>query len=254
MALQDLTFGKARKMYLADRKQELSENSLYQHQSQLRQFEEWWVEQDSDNLNELMGRDIHRFKQWRESQDVSNSTMIAQLSVLRTFLRYCERIEGVKEDLYRKIVLPSETEDDRRTRMVEESEASVILEYLSTYQYASTDHAVYQLMWHAALRIGAIRSIDVEDFNESEGFVKLVHRPDTDTPLKNKSKSERQVSLNEDTCRIISDYVKTNRIDQTDEFGRTPLFTTKNGRIGGVELRCETKLLKWYTDLNERNH
>lgn len=61
--------------------------------------------------------------------------------------------------------------------------------------------------------------------------MKFRGRPDTDTPLKNGKKSERNVTLSQGVMEVIVDYIEARRKDTTDEYGREPLFTTSEKRL-----------------------
>lgn len=218
-------------MYCAERASELTKNSLNQNKYQLNNFIRWCDDEGIENLNNLTGRDIHRFKLSRQNEGVSNSAIMNQLYALRTFIKFCEGIEAVNERLHEKIVVPRETDDDRRTVMVSKDEADEILSYLSRYRYASRIHGIFQILWHTAIRTGSLMSLDKDDYDSDNQSLVLEHRPSTGTTLKNGTNGERIVSLNDTTCRVIEDYIEVNRIDKEDEYGRSPLFTTENGRI-----------------------
>jgi hypothetical protein len=64
-----------------------------------------------------------------------------------------------------------------------------------------------------------------------------VHRPETDTPLKNKQRGERVIALTEQTVEVLESYIQYSRLPMTDDHGREPLFTTKNGRVAKSTLR-----------------
>jgi integrase len=74
-------------------------------------------------------------------------------------------------------------------------------------------------------------------------YVEAVHRPDSGTPLKNKDPAERQLNLHEWVCVIVDDYIDGRRHEVTDEEGRRPLFTTKEGRAHRTTLRKQVRLM-----------
>ena len=79
--------------------------------------------------------------------------------------------------------------------------------------------------------MGAVRSIDLKHYYPRDQYVQIRHNPDTDTPLKNGTKGERDVALSGRTCRLIDDWVEQYRYDVEDEYGRQALLTTRHGRI-----------------------
>jgi integrase len=80
------------------------------------------------------------------------------------------------------------------------------------------------------MRIGGLRALDVDDFDEARPAVEIRHRPETGTPLKRKENSERDVIITPETADIVRDYIETNRPDSTDDNGRKALIATEYGR------------------------
>lgn len=73
-------------------------------------------------------------------------------------------------------------------------------------------------------------ALDITDYNRTELSIEVVHRPATDTPLKNKADGERHVALDESTCAVLDDWVAEQRLSVTDENGREPLLASVHGR------------------------
>lgn len=67
MPLEPIKPETAVELYHDDRKNELSAASQYGHRSRLRHFLRWCAERGITNLNELNGRDLHRFRLWRRA-------------------------------------------------------------------------------------------------------------------------------------------------------------------------------------------
>jgi Phage integrase family. len=107
----------------------------------------------------------------------------------------------------------------------------LILDYLSKFRYASRHHVVLALLWHTMMRRGAVRAPDLQDYNSDDQCIAVLHRPETDTPLKNQEDGERIVALSPHMCDLLDDWIDSHRPDVTDEFGREPLVTTPQGRI-----------------------
>lgn len=213
------------------------------HKSDLRAFVEWCREEGGiDNMNELNGRHLYEFRVWRREGGYSNGkdselakkTLHSNLTTIRAFLRFCGDIEAVHEDLYLKVPLPDlSLGDEVSDSKIVPERVPPILKYLSRYEYASRDHVVWTLMWETGARLGGIRAIDLQDC-ELEGRkpgIDFVHRPETETPLKNDEGGERYNRLAEQTATMLQDYIDGPRADVTDEHERDPLITTKRGRV-----------------------
>jgi len=220
-------------LYLDHRRDEVSENTLRSHRYRLGQFADWCEEEaEIHNLNDLTGRDLHSYRVYRREEDNLNIVSLqGQLSTLRVFLEFCASIDAVEEGLRDKILLPtvSKSEEASRTTL-EPDRAEAILDYLAKYHYASRQHVVMKLLWDTGLRTGSVRGIDMDDYDPEEPSIQLYHRPDQDTPLKNKERGERFVALRSTTATVINDYIEGQRHDVLDDYGREPLLTTAQGR------------------------
>jgi integrase len=194
---------------------------------------------DIANLNDLTGRDLHRYKLWRQEDGNLNKTSLkGQMDTLRVFLRFCESIDAVRPELHSKVISPTLSDGvGQRDIKLDPEEAEALLEYLGQFEYGSFAHTLVLLLWRTGIRMGSIRAIDLPDFDPEEKRLAIRHRPDTDTPLKNKQNGDRLIALNPTVCAVIGDYIDVNRQEVTDDFGRKPLLTTKNGRPGNNTIR-----------------
>lgn len=185
MDLEPISPARAVELYLKQRKSE-AYATLNSHRSRLRHFVEWCEKERIMNLNGLSGRDLYEFRVWRqEDGELAKASLKAQLTTLRVFVKWLEAIEGVEPDLHTKILLPSLSDDEAtRNAMLDAKRATVILDHLRKYEYASMRHVIVALAWTSAMRRGALHALDVPDYHSDEQFVEVVHRPET--PLKNR--------------------------------------------------------------------
>lgn len=226
-------------LYLSEKRTEVSDATLYSHKSRLGHFIRWCNERGIDNLNELTGRDIHRYKLWRRDDgDLNAVTLKTQMDTLRVFIRWCESIDGVPVDLSTKVQSPvlADGENERDVLLDNES-AETILSYLTKYEYASIQHVTLALLWHTMMRRGAARALDLEDYDRENQLLMVRHRPDTGTAIKNKQRGERMVALSEEMCDLLEDWIATQRPTVTDDYGREPLLATVQGRIHGQTIQ-----------------
>lgn len=110
-------------------------------------------------------------------------------------------------------------------------EATAALEYLERYEYATTRHVTFLILWKTGMRIGGLRALDLDDFDRGRPALELRHRPETGTPLKQNEKGQRDVLLSWDTAKVIEDYISDQRPDVEDEYGREPLLASREGRV-----------------------
>lgn len=235
--LEPTTPAEAVEWYLDEREPDLSEKTLQNQRYRLEQFVEFCSEYEIENLNELTGRDIHRFRTWR-SKDLQPVTLRGYLQTLRVFLEFCASIEAVEPGMRERVKLPTvEPEEEARDEHLETERAQPILDHLERFAYASREHLAMAIMWHTGIRLGALRAIDLRDFDPDEMCIDLRHRPDTGTPLKNKGAAERSIAIGEYYCDVIQDYIEYNREDVIDDAGRRPLITSSRGRLSEGSIR-----------------
>ena len=233
MSLEPIEPETAVELYLEDRQSELSQRSVYGHKSRLGHFTRWCEKDGITNLNEVSGRDLHRFRLWRRRDgDLKPISEKTQMDTLRVFIRWAASIDAVPADLHTKVVSPSMAiNDETKDVMVDADVAERILEYLSSYEYASARHVCFLLMWRALLRRGGVRTLDVDDYDAEEMSLRIEHRPETDTPIKNKQQGERYIALKADTCVVLDDWIADRRPDVMDDHGREPLLAGSFGRL-----------------------
>jgi len=238
--LEPITPAQAKEMYLSQRESEVSNSTIQAHHYRLSHFVRWCNEvAEIENLNDVTGRDLQRYKMWRRDDgDLNNVTMVTQLSTLRVFIKWCENINAVAEGTHDKILMPSLSKtEDRRTAMLDDEAGTRLIEYLRKFEFSTRIHALIELLWHTGMRIGAAHSLDVDDYNPDEQYVELHHRPDAGTRLKNKGDGERYVSLSADVCDALDAYIEYSREEGGDSYGRNPLFSTRKGRPAKSTLR-----------------
>ena len=237
--LEPIEPSKARELYLQHKKTECRHATVKGHKYRTSHFVRWCREKGIDNMNTLTGRDLHQYRLWRkEDGDLNQVSLSTQMSTVRVFIRWCSSIEAVPDTLADKVLVPSVSGDEeQRETMIEAERAEKILAYLTKFQYASQEHVLFALLWETGMRMGAAHGIDLKDVHLENRNISLIHRPDTDTPLKNGKSGERLVAISEELEGLLDDYIDTIRTDVTDSYGRKPLFSSQNGRLSGTTIR-----------------
>jgi site-specific recombinase XerD len=179
-------------------------------------------------MNDVTARTIHDYRLSIKGE-YAQSTLSIYLSTVRQFVAFCESIDAVTPDVSERIVLP-DRERNARSELLESDEATAILSYLRKHHYSSRTHALLALLWHTGIRTGTAHGLDVTDVDTERDRLRVRHRPETGTPLKNGDKAERFIALSADVSEVLSDYIEEHRHDVTDENSRKPLFTTREGR------------------------
>lgn len=236
--LEPIAPAEAVELYFSHRRSDLSEKTLQNQRYRLKTFLEWCRDKgDLENLNNLTGRDIHRYRSWR-LDDVSKVTVAGNLQTLRKFLEFAAAIDAVEEGMRERVQLPDvDAAEETSDEILEEERAREILDYLETFEYASRRHVIMAIIWHTGCRMGTLRALDVGDVDLDAQCMDIRHRPDTETPLKNGWAAERSVAIGDDYCEILADYLEYNRPSVRDDYGRAPLIASTQGRLSETALR-----------------
>ncbi|WP_226040372.1 tyrosine-type recombinase/integrase [Natrinema sp. DC36] len=237
--LEPISPEEAQTLYLQDKKREAAPSTIQSQEYRLNHFIRWCESEEIKNLNGLTGREIQQYRNWRrEDGDLSPASEKTQMDTLRVFIKYLESIEGVPRDLHQSVQSPTLSDEDRsRDVFIDSETAEEILGYLNKFNYAQRHHVAFMVMWRCSLRISAVQSLDVSDYNREKQCLTIEHRPDEGTRLKKGQKGERVVGLKDDSCEVLDDWLEHHRADITDEYGREPLVTTTQGRMHKTTLR-----------------
>lgn len=130
--------------------------------------------------------------------------------------------------------------DEVREVILNPGRAKKTLDWLEKYEYASADHVIFTLFAAAGLRVGALNSLDLDDVQKGDNgpYLNLEHRPEMGTSLKNETKSNRHVVIDDDVHEVLTNYMTDRRpSDITDDHGREPLFATEHGRMAKSTIR-----------------
>ncbi|GGL25672.1 integrase [Halarchaeum grantii] len=249
--LEALDPHEAMEMWLDHQRTNRSEATIQSYTYRVGIFVEWCESEGITDLNDLTGRDLHRFDAERRSEGLSVSTVNNQMGTLRLFLRFCETIDGVRDGLAETVDPPSVRKAERAdSEKLEPERAQTIFDQLHRFEYGSFDHALFALAWHTGMRLGGLRALDVEDcYLEADDLDRLPQRvPVSDevlgdveppfvwvphhegtTALKNQRDGERAVALLDDYADVLRAYINVNRPSITDENDRRPLFCTSKG-------------------------
>lgn len=109
----------ARELYLDHRETHISAATLKNHRYQTDHFVRWCDEAGIDNLNDLSGRLLHEYRLWRQDDgELKATTISAQMSTIRVFLKWAATIEAVPPTLYEKVLVPRVDPEDEYRRLI----------------------------------------------------------------------------------------------------------------------------------------
>lgn len=239
----DLSPEEALERWLGKLRVTKADSTVSTYYYQLKHFIEFCDTQGIVSIAEVNGWDIETYETHRRQNDVRPTTLKAELGTLKRFFEYCARIELVDEALPEKVAIP----DVPREEFIDESrlhtdDAEALLEYYAENDYGSRAHALLALMWYTGARMGGVRGLDVANYHSEEEYIEFLHRPEQDTPLKNKTDGERAVGIPQVVCDILDAYLADKRLEAYDDYGRAPLLTSQKGRASRTAVRSWTYL------------
>jgi site-specific recombinase XerD len=228
----ELTPRDAVKRYLNRRAADATDSSLGTWHYRLKLWCEWCEGVGIETVGELTGYDLDQYYGVRAGE-LAGATLEGEMWTLKMLIRFLEDIGAVEDGLAESVRIPDLDQDERTddTKLSTGAAQALLAEYRGNPSlYGSRQHVLFELAWITGARRGGIRALDIRDFYPDQAFVEFLHRPDTDTPLKNKRGGERPVALPDPTVDAIDTYVGTNRYDVTDDSGRQPLIASRQGR------------------------
>jgi site-specific recombinase XerD len=253
---EDLTVREAVQRYLRRSRRDKAESTVRTYRLDLRQFVQWCETEDIEYVRELQPLDLELYQDDRAA-DLEPTSLENQIGLVKRFLKFCEDIGAAADGLSETVYVPraSKTEQSRDDRL--ETEAATAL--LSHFRDRSNDlfgrkwHAILEVIWHTGARLGGVRALDLDDYDRDFRVLEFRHRPDQDTPLKNKLDGERDVAILPAVTDALDAYIEEHRFDRHDEHGRAPLFTTrsKQGRLSLTAVRSwvyQATQPCWHTD------
>jgi len=232
---RELAPGEAVGLFLDNKRTSgIAHSSLQTYRSELGVFCDWCDSQGIKSIHEIDGLDMQRYKTYL-SGDYARTTVGNRLRTAVELLDWCVSVNAADAETVRRIEF--ERPQDTRSGKVESDEAEAILERLERFRYASREHVTFLLLWRLGCRIGTLRALDRNDVQADGPAIRIRHRPETGTPLKNGNDAERIVGISQHVHDVLTDYIGVERASTTDKHGREPLLTTTQGRVAKSTVR-----------------
>jgi site-specific recombinase XerD len=228
--LEPMTPEEGVRRFLDSRAESVRDSTWNNDETRLGHFLDWCAQEGVDDLTDLTGRALGDFVAWRRDQ-VAPITLQKQLSSVRMALRMWADQEAVADGLAEKLHSPELPDGaESRDSFLDADRARRALDYYEDYQYGSREHALLGLIWRTGMRRGAVHSLDEDDVVVDDDAVRLEHRPETGTKLKNGDDGERWVYIGRRYTHVLEDYLENpNRPSGLDEHGRRALFAKTGG-------------------------
>lgn len=244
-SLEPIGPAKGIEKYLRHKETEVRPQTIKEYKRKLSHFKDFCERKSIENLNQLNGRLVDDFRQYRRTETgsqegpLSTKTMNDDMYLLQDFLSYLGSIEGVPADLSSKVEVPDlGSGDGVRDISIDSKRVERILEYLDKYEYATRPHVVWLFHAHTGRRPSGMFAIDVSDLylDADRPYIEIRHR-EGETELKNGEDGEAEVFLSDYVAEVFSDYLESNRTDVATSNDRRPFLTSSQGRLSKSTMR-----------------
>lgn len=218
-----------------------TERTLRSYENRTDKFVDWCEEQGIEHVDELTPFLVDQYDISIRERYESAATVRGILQAASQLLAYLDQIGATEEDLSEAVDVPVlDRQEASSDKHLAPDEAERLLEHYrdDPATFGTPEHAFLELAWFTGARLGALRGLDLDDYDPVEMRVRFRHQPDTGTPLKNKSRGERYVGISQDVVDALETYIERERSDKRDEFGRRPLFCARQGRPSWTTLRA----------------
>lgn len=234
----DLPVRDAVQRYLKRRRADATEASIDSWAYRLKLFVEWCEGIGIEGVGDIKPFDLDEYYDIRSGK-VTPSTLEGEMWTLKKFVEYVEQL-GAADDLSDAVRIPDVDPEDRSDEtLLEEAPALKLIDHYrqSDRLRGTRQHAFLEIAWHTGARMGGIRALDLRDAYLDEDYLDFRHRPETDTPLKNKRSGERPVAIPSEVSEVLREYVRDHRHDVHDGHSRQPLLASARGRPGTNTIR-----------------
>jgi len=236
---ESVTLEDAVDRFLRKRETDATAKTIQGYRSRLDQFLKW---ADSEDIETVADLDAWTLDEWQldvADRGYAKTTIKARLNTVRLLLEYIEAI-GLTDDLSDVIDIPelSRSEEMNEERLKEEDALRALTAMRESSEFFGTGmHTFLEVAWHVGARVGEIQALDLSDFDADEQVLRFEHRPDSETPLKNKGDGERWVGTSAPVVDALEFFIARERGESRDSYGRSPLFATAQGRASLTTLR-----------------
>jgi site-specific recombinase XerD len=246
-----------------NRRQNRSPSTIAQYKRTLPDFLSFAESEDVDFPTDITTAVLDRYVDNLQETHNSDSTILTYTKNVRAWLQWLQRRQLCTESVYQvldrdELGLTPKARDEA----IPPETARAILGKLRGRRRGTDLHASLELFWNGGTRIGDVHSLDINDFDPENQRIRLRHRPETGTRLKNGNEEdgtsgdgERDITLRESAIQALQRYIDLERPDVTDEYGREPLFSTTRGRASKSTLRrwiYEATSCRWSPETDER--
>lgn len=241
----DLSIEEACDRFLRRKRGGLAEATVKEYGYRLNRFREFCDQEGIETAGDLHPLDFDDYLAYREALGVKPVTIHSHFKTIREWVDFLDSLGAVEDDLadaVPHISLDEGAEVSETSLAVADGDALIRHYRQDEAVYGTVEHALLELIWFTGARLGAVRALDLGDVWLDENAVAFRHRPEQGTPLKNRSKSERIVAIDDATADALAAYANGDRYETRDDHGRDPFITSSFGRPSTGTIRNWTQL------------
>jgi len=229
----DLTIPEAVDLYIRRKRTDWKGETERSYRKNLESFEDYVAENGIETLDDLTRWNVGAFTDYLLAQDYARVTVSSRQKSAKTWIKFLESQGLVQLGLHLAIDTVRLTDDEETSdQQLDPEDARELLTFYreSAKWRGQRRHAILEILWHMGCRMSGLRALDLDDYDPEAGDLKFRNRPETDTRLKRGKKHERNVTLSETPQEVLDLYIARERLDVRDEYGRKPLFPSRQGR------------------------
>ncbi|HEX9896568.1 MAG TPA: tyrosine recombinase XerC [Dehalococcoidales bacterium] len=172
-----------------------------------------------NSLEAVNKQTLRDYMYWLMQQGVARSSIANKLSAIRSFYRYMQREELIKENPLEKITSPKL---DRRLPIVlTTDEITRLLEApITAKPVGQRDKAILELLYASGLRVSEIVSLNLTQVDLHEKEIRVL----------GKGNKERIVLMGEPAVKALTSYLKEGRIKLLGEKKTEAVFINQSGK------------------------
>lgn len=227
----EIGFEQVLERFMSERPGDLAQSSVETYRYGINSFKTW-MDGEGYTLQDLDAWTVGEYWTWlRDENDYSESTLESYTKATRAFLKFGGEKNVVQEGLHEHVENYHASKEGRQwDQEVDVERIDEIVEFLERAYPTERNPLIFRLLAKTGLRRSGLRALDVKDV-KYEGGPRLYVRSRENTKLKGRKNHNRIINISQDLYNDLQAYVEDRRIDVVDEYGRNPLFTTKNGRV-----------------------
>ena len=218
--------------FIRDEKR-LSDNTLQSYKRDIVQYMQY-IDNNRLNFYKVNEEDIKKYFEHLKELNKKPSTISRNLASIRAFYQFLKRSKKIKKDPTEEIQAPKI--EKKVPNILTSKEVELLLEQPKNVDLKGIrDKAMLEFAYATGMRVTEIISLDVEDVNLDDGYVKC-----------KSAGKERVIPLGSMALKALREYMEKARPVMIKDEDNTALFVNVNGRR--LTRQGFWKIVKYYKE------